>query len=43
MGCTRIATDVRIGTRTDKDVVPGEGNKGKVARVVEILAKDKEA
>lgn len=40
MGTPRIATDIRIGTRTDKTIAPGEGNKGKVARVVEILGKD---
>lgn len=40
MGTPRIATDIRIGTRTDKQVAPGEGNAGKIARVVEILAKD---
>jgi hypothetical protein len=40
MGTPRIATDIRIGTRTDKKIAPGEGNKGKVARVVEILGKD---
>ena len=40
MGTPRIATDIRIGTRTDKKI-EGGGNEGKVARVVEILAKDK--
>lgn len=39
-GAPRIATDIRIGTRTDKDVAPGQGNTGKVQRVVDILAKD---
>ena len=39
-GAPRIATDVRIGTRVDKKIAPGEGNEGKVARVLEILAKD---
>lgn len=39
-GAPRIATDVRIGTRVDKKVTPGEGNEGKVARVLDILAKD---
>lgn len=39
-GALRIATDVRIGTRVDKKVTPGEGNDQKVARVLEILAKD---
>jgi len=36
-GVSRIATDIRIGTRTDREIVPGEGNKGKVQRVQEIL------
>jgi uncharacterized protein YqgV (UPF0045/DUF77 family) len=40
-GALRIATDVRIGTRVDKKINPGEGNDHKVARVLEILAEDK--
>ncbi|KAF8447832.1 hypothetical protein L210DRAFT_697341 [Boletus edulis BED1] len=36
-GVSRIATDIRIGTRTDREIVSGEGNKGKVKRVQEIL------
>ncbi|CDZ97422.1 Thiamin/hydroxymethyl pyrimidine-binding protein-like, putative [Phaffia rhodozyma] len=40
MGTPRIATDIRIGTRTDKQIAPGQGNLGKVARVKEILEKD---
>ncbi|KAI9571425.1 YkoF-like protein [Boletus coccyginus] len=36
-GVSRIATDIRIGTRIDREIVPGEGNKGKVKRVQEIL------
>ncbi|WVQ93318.1 hypothetical protein IAU59_000386 [Kwoniella sp. CBS 9459] len=40
MGCKRIATDIRIGTRTDKSISSG-GNDGKVARVEGILAADK--
>lgn len=39
-GALRIATDVRIGTRVDKNITPGEGNDHKVARVLEILARD---
>lgn len=39
-GAPRIATDIRIGTRTDRDIAHGEGNDGKVKRVEEILAKD---
>lgn len=39
-GALRIATDIRIGTRIDRDIVPGEGNDHKVRRVEEILAKD---
>jgi len=39
-GAPRIATDIRIGTRVDKRIAPGGGNDGKVARVLEILAKD---
>ncbi|OCF31384.1 hypothetical protein I316_06989 [Kwoniella heveanensis BCC8398] len=40
MGCQRIATDIRIGTRTDKSITSG-GNDGKVSRVEGILAADK--
>ncbi|KAL1406054.1 hypothetical protein Q8F55_007737 [Vanrija albida] len=40
MGTPRIATDIRIGTRTDKAIVAG-GNDGKVKRVEEILSSDK--
>lgn len=39
MGTPRIATDIRIGTRTDKSIASG-GNDGKVKRVEEILAKE---
>ncbi|KAL0946536.1 hypothetical protein HGRIS_012744 [Hohenbuehelia grisea] len=39
-GAPRVATDIRIGTRTDKDLVPGQGNAHKLQRVQEILAKD---
>ena len=39
-GALRIATDIRIGTRVDRNITPGEGNEGKVRRVEEILAKD---
>ncbi|KAE8543420.1 hypothetical protein D1P53_000131 [Cryptococcus gattii VGV] len=39
MGTPRIATDIRIGTRTDKSISSG-GNDGKVKRVEEILAKE---
>jgi len=38
-GVPRIATDIRIGTRTDRETAPGSGNAGKVKRVEEILAK----
>lgn len=41
MGTPRIATDIRIGTRTDKTIATGQGNLGKIARVEEILGKDK--
>ncbi|WRT68945.1 uncharacterized protein IL334_005927 [Kwoniella shivajii] len=40
LGCPRIATDVRIGTRTDRSITSG-GNDGKVQRVVDILASEK--
>jgi hypothetical protein len=40
MGAPRIATDIRIGTRTDRDIVTGKGNEGKVQRVLDILAND---
>ncbi|KII89180.1 hypothetical protein PLICRDRAFT_40818 [Plicaturopsis crispa FD-325 SS-3] len=39
-GVPRVATDIRIGTRVDRQVKAGEGNEGKVKRVEEILAKD---
>ncbi|KAJ7074141.1 hypothetical protein C8F01DRAFT_1099391 [Mycena amicta] len=43
-GALRIATDIRIGTRVDREVasVPGGLNEAKVQRVEEILAKDAE-
>ncbi|CEL51548.1 UPF0045 protein [Rhizoctonia solani AG-1 IB] len=41
LGTPRIATDIRIGTRVDKQIAPGTGNDGKVQRVVDILAQDK--
>lgn len=34
--CTDGPTDIRIGTRTDKEITSG-GNLGKVARVEQIL------
>ncbi|KAF8511138.1 hypothetical protein BU17DRAFT_77562 [Hysterangium stoloniferum] len=37
MGAPRIATDVRIGTRTDRESVSGKMNEGKVKRVENIL------
>lgn len=37
-GAPRIATDIRIGTRTDRQIAPGSGNAGKVKRVEDILA-----
>ncbi|KAK6904421.1 hypothetical protein I203_105234 [Kwoniella mangroviensis CBS 8507] len=40
LGCQRIATDIRIGTRTDKSITSG-GNDSKVKRVVDILASEK--
>ncbi|KAI0683715.1 hypothetical protein BC835DRAFT_1409334 [Cytidiella melzeri] len=39
-GAPRVATDIRIGTRVDRQIVPGTGNEGKVQRVQDILAKD---
>ncbi|KAJ7172161.1 hypothetical protein C8R46DRAFT_1084979 [Mycena filopes] len=39
-GAPRVATDIRIGTRTDREIAPGTGNEGKVRRVEEILKKD---
>lgn len=40
MGALRVATDIRIGTRIDRDAgaTPGGGNKHKVTRVQDILA-----
>lgn len=40
MGTPRVATDIRIGTRVDRDIPQGQGNDGKVKRVQEILARD---
>jgi uncharacterized protein YqgV (UPF0045/DUF77 family) len=40
-GAPRIATDIRIGTRTDRVIAPGSGNAGKVQRVEDILAEKK--
>lgn len=40
MGAPRVATDIRIGTRTDRSIAPGTGNDGKVKRVEEILVND---
>ena len=39
-GAQRIATDIRIGTRIDREIPSGQGNDGKVKRVEEILARD---
>ncbi|TBU50319.1 hypothetical protein BD309DRAFT_908126 [Dichomitus squalens] len=36
-GASRIATDIRIGTRVDREIPPGTGNESKVQRVEEIL------
>jgi len=41
-GAQRIATDIRIGTRIDREIPFGEGNDGKVKRVEAILSLDKE-
>ncbi|WVQ75408.1 hypothetical protein IAR50_005029 [Cryptococcus sp. DSM 104548] len=41
MGTPRIATDIRIGTRTDKAISSG-GNDGKKKRVEDILAAEKQ-
>lgn len=37
-GAPRVATDIRIGTRVDREIAPGTGNEGKVKRVEQILA-----
>ena len=37
-GAPRIATDIRIGTRVDREIAPGTGNDGKVRRVEQILS-----
>jgi uncharacterized protein YqgV (UPF0045/DUF77 family) len=41
-GAGRIATDIRIGTRVDREIAPGTGNDGKLQRVKDILEKDKQ-
>ncbi|KLO19273.1 MTH1187/YkoF-like protein [Schizopora paradoxa] len=38
MGAPRIATDIRIGTRIDREIEPGTGNAHKVTRVEQLLA-----
>ncbi|KAG7092772.1 hypothetical protein E1B28_009095 [Marasmius oreades] len=40
-GAQRIATDIRIGTRTDREITPGTGNEGKLKRVEDILAAER--
>ena len=40
LGAQRIATDIRIGTRTDREIAPGTGNEHKVTRVQELLASE---
>ncbi|KAH9952066.1 hypothetical protein B0H21DRAFT_715576 [Amylocystis lapponica] len=39
-GAPRVATDIRIGTRVDREIAPGTGNVSKLQRVEDILAKD---
>lgn len=39
-GAQRIATDIRIGTRIDREIPAGQGNDLKVTRVEGILAQD---
>ena len=41
LGAPRIATDIRIGTRTDREIAPGTGNEGKINRVEQILSENK--
>ncbi|CAA7271616.1 unnamed protein product [Cyclocybe aegerita] len=41
-GAQRIATDIRIGTRIDREIPFGEGNDGKVKRVERILARERQ-
>jgi len=40
-GAPRVATDIRIGTRIDREIAPGSGNEGKVKRVQDILNVDR--
>lgn len=39
-GAQRIATDIRIGTRVDREIPEGQGNELKVKRVLDILKAD---
>lgn len=39
-GAPRVATDIRIGTRIDRHIIPGTGNDGKVKRVEDIIKAD---
>ena len=40
LGAKRIATDIRVGTRVDREIAPGTGNEHKVTRVQELLASE---
>jgi len=40
-GAQRIATDIRIGTRIDKEIPEGQGNDLKVKRIQDILDEEK--
>ncbi|CAE6477748.1 unnamed protein product [Rhizoctonia solani] len=42
LGTPRVATDIRIGARVDKEIVPGTGNDGKVQRVMalQVITRD---
>ncbi|KAF8495304.1 hypothetical protein JB92DRAFT_2993874 [Gautieria morchelliformis] len=40
-GAPRIATDIRIGTRIDREITDGQGNEDKVKRVEDILRLEK--
>jgi Thiamine-binding protein len=40
-GAPRIATDIRIGTRVDREITVGQANEDKIKRVEDILRLEK--
>ena len=42
MGAPRVATDIRIGTRVDREIAPRTGNQSKLQRVQDILDRERD-